>query len=335
MTRSAQPTRVLLTVAHAAGFNASMYRPILRHLDEYLAARKNLSLTIVAPSFYGHGVNQSASIRPEDARDWPHLCRRDILLAWQGLRQSSEPVALSEQVQSWQHEAGNSQIDRSFIHAVDPDQLLMACRATREQLQHDYDVMLGFGHSMGGAVLLGLEADLPSTFDQLTLVEPVLFDTNPLTAWFASSSFNPLHRKSKRRRRYFASKQAAMKFFSQRGFRSFHSACLEGFLEEGLIAVEDGVQLACDPSFESNLYRGERNLWPLMSRIQSDVTMVVSTNPMPQVILGSTRQHFQRAVNRIGTARLEELEGSHFVCMEQPKTMAQLIMNSLDRALTN
>eukprot|EP00730_Choanoeca_flexa_P018506 TRINITY_DN8999_c0_g2_i1.p3 TRINITY_DN8999_c0_g2~~TRINITY_DN8999_c0_g2_i1.p3 ORF type:complete len:136 (-),score=3.20 TRINITY_DN8999_c0_g2_i1:2127-2534(-) len=50
---------------------------------------------------------------------------------------------------------------------------------------------------------------------------------------------------------------------------------------------------------------GERNLWPLMSRIQSDVTMVVSTNPMPQVILGSTRQHFQRAVNRIGTARLE------------------------------
>eukprot|EP00045_Choanoeca_perplexa_P008150 m.74764 g.74764 ORF g.74764 m.74764 type:complete len:364 (+) comp14378_c0_seq1:125-1216(+) len=352
--------RVLLTLTHAAGFNAGIYRPILKQLDT-LNQRSSLKLHIdcVAPSFYGHGVNQYANLQPTDARAWPQLCHRDVLDAWNHHHPTCEPHPLAQQELSHLHKRSIIDLQlRTFNSKISKAELQQRHAATLAILRKRYDIIIGCGHSMGGATLLGMELMQPDTFDQLLLIEPVLFNTNLITSQIASSPLNPLFRKSRARRTRFASKQDALETYQQRGFRRFDPDSLRGYTDEGLIEHDGSATLACQPEFEANLYRGDNNLWPQLDRCKAQTTIIVATHPMPQAILGTTLQHFDRAAARMMAGQVkvcscgllcilhlwchrvqllhadwfdvvQEVKGSHFVVMERPGLIANELHDML------
>eukprot|EP00045_Choanoeca_perplexa_P008151 m.74773 g.74773 ORF g.74773 m.74773 type:complete len:54 (+) comp14378_c0_seq3:129-290(+) len=50
---------------------------------------------------------------------------------------------------------------------------------------------------------------------------------------------------------------------------------------------------------------------------------------MPQAILGTTLQHFDRAAARMMAGQVKEVKGSHFVVMERPGLIANELHDML------
>lgn len=152
----------------------------------------------------------------------------------------------------------------------------------------DGDGLVGFGHSMGGAALLMAAHREPHLFRALVLFEPIAFP--PLTFPSEAGGFDPdespMVQAARRRRRGFASYQAAIdNYRSKRPMNDFDPRALDEYVYGGLRPVDpddpDGpVELACDPQLEAATFANGRfnGLWPLLASI-STPTLVIGGPP--------------------------------------------------------
>ena len=111
----------------------------------------------------------------------------------------------------------------------------------------------GFGHSSGGAALLGAEARRPGTFAALWCYEPIVWPevTDELVA-----SRRPLINGALRRRDLFASREEAYDNFSSKPpFESLDAAALRAYVACGFGPDPQGVRLKCPPFVEAAIYR--------------------------------------------------------------------------------
>ncbi|HEX2046240.1 MAG TPA: alpha/beta hydrolase [Acidimicrobiales bacterium] len=111
----------------------------------------------------------------------------------------------------------------------------------------------GFGHSSGGAALLGAEARRPGTFVALWCFEPIVWPeiTEELVA-----SRRPLISGALKRRDQFASREEAYENFSSKPpLESLDAKALRAYVDCGFAPAKDGVRLKCPPFVEASIYR--------------------------------------------------------------------------------
>lgn len=112
--------------------------------------------------------------------------------------------------------------------------------------------VLGFGHSMGGACLMGAELRAPGTLRSAYLYEPIIvpedFDAQP--------GGNPLADSARRRRPGFASRLDALARYAGRPpLGAFRADALAAYVEHGFADAPDGsVVLKCEPEREAAVF---------------------------------------------------------------------------------
>jgi pimeloyl-ACP methyl ester carboxylesterase len=302
---TSQPPCVRVVLTHAAGFCKEVWGPVLvdmaRILGEVTTHRTNqrvatttavatgttcahssptmtdhhplppLAVEWLALDFSGHGA--SCSPPPEPARwDDYHVQETvDVMVdaGWKGASATSTP--LSDDV----------------MHTTHPN------------------VVIGVGHSMGGAVLTTLELSskhsrLGGTLNHVIAVEPPLFTRG--LAWVAKAvsnlGVNPLANAAARRRRIWPDRQAvrqhvATRSPSNRWDPHTIDAWVSSGFREGVGAAAGRVVLCCTPETEARLL-----MWPgtplsELSSLQT-TTPINARNNAPPSTQGHTTSRGQK-----------------------------------------
>jgi pimeloyl-ACP methyl ester carboxylesterase len=179
--------------------------------------------------------------------------------------------------------------------------------------------LIGVGHSMGGAALLMVEIKAPGTFAELLLVEPIVFP--PPFGRFES----PLAALAEKRRNQFASREEARANFAGKApFSAWDPLALDGYIECGLVETGEGIELACRPEDEAEIYRAatQHGAWDLLGDVEVPVHVVAGefseTHP-PEFV--------RSFASRVPDCEVEIVPGTgHFLPMELPGSMSKRIV---------
>jgi pimeloyl-ACP methyl ester carboxylesterase len=185
-------------------------------------------------------------------------------------------------------------------------------------------ISIGVGHSMGGATLAMLELTRPGTFDAIVAVEPILLaPPSRRTAY-------PLADVVRRRRRSFPTREKAHANFSRKApFSRWHPDALAGYMSDGLRDTTDGVELACLPEFEAEVYdtAGGHGVFALIGALAIPFV----------VIVGDSSDTYDLAwgaelCDAMPKGRLCAVPGgSHFIPMESPEIVVAEVLAVADR----
>lgn len=178
--------------------------------------------------------------------------------------------------------------------------------------------LLAFGHSMGGACLMGAELRATGTLRAAFLFEPIIvplaFDDVP--------GGNPLAIAARRRRPGFASRQEALaRYASRPPLGTFRADALSAYVEHGFADADDGtVVLKCSPESEAAVFEASGK--PLISEMGAvDAPVVVACGGRDQ---GSGPAAFAPAVaDALPDATLVRYAHlGHFGPFQDPETIA-------------
>lgn len=193
----------------------------------------------------------------------------------------------------------------------------------------------GFGHSMGGALLLDVAARAAGRFDQLVLFEPIVIPPSLPNAQQTADEVDhsPLAVAARRRRRTFPSVTAAIEHYAAKApMDAFTPACLAAYAEHGFGPVDtddpDGaVELRCDPDLEADTFLAgtTTRTFDLLADVHVPVVVIAGRNdrPGPADLAGPVADALSsgRFVHR------PDLD--HFGPFVQPATVTELALAAL------
>lgn len=189
------------------------------------------------------------------------------------------------------------------------------------------------GHSMGGYVCLLAASKRPGIAASVVLLD------SPLIAGWVAHSLRALKatrlidrlgpgRISKTRRMHWPSRADAHRHFaSKRAFARWHPQVLADYIAGGMEeAPGGGVQLRFRRDVETRYYR----------TVPHDLAAVLRRHPLrcPVSYIGGTqsaemRQTGLHATLALAGPRVQWVEGSHLVPMEQPQAVAQAVLRAI------
>ena len=145
--------------------------------------------------------------------------------------------------------------------------------------------LVGFGWSMGGAVLASAEVRRRHTFEHVLMYEPPLFTRSlaALAKLLSALGLNVMANSAAKRRRVWPSLADARSHLLRRSGKSFAPAAIDAWVEGagfrphtggvdsvagGVDSVAGAVELSCDPKYEARAYS-----WP--SLLKGPLVLVV------------------------------------------------------------
>lgn len=206
----------------------------------------------------------------------------------------------------------------------------LALAAWREAGQPVFgnQVLYGAGHSFGGITTLMMSQQQPQLFNQLLLLDPILFQRRMLLPMRLLDSlglyrFNPYARRALKRRSEWPSEEEALAGLSNRGmFRNWHPDALDAYVKHAMHLGERGQwALKCPPQREAELFSSyAKGLWPYLRELSvpTQVWMGEDTYPF-------ARQAAQRWAGLTDAMQLHWVPGKHCFMQEDPKGTADNI----------
>ena len=176
-------------------------------------------------------------------------------------------------------------------------------------------LVLGVGHSMGGATMVMVDMMRPGLISSMVLIEPVIIPPH-----FRTTEDHPLAMMAAARRPTFPSRQAAAASYRSKPlFRRWHEDAFSGYLEGGLVPHADGVALACRPEVEAAVFAAstETGLFERLDELTPPIRLLMSDYP------GELQAVMNALEGRLPNATTSFLMGeSHMVVMERPDLVA-------------
>ena len=183
-------------------------------------------------------------------------------------------------------------------------------------------VVVGVGHSMGGATMVMAEMLRSGILAGMVLVEPVIAPPP-----YGRRSDHALAVRAARRRPTFPSREAVIASYRSKPlFRRWHPDAFAGYVEGALRAHPDGVALACPPEVESAVFAAstETRIFDRLDELRAPIRLVLSDHP------GELAEAMEVLEGALPNARTSYLTGqSHMVVMERPDLVASEIADFL------
>jgi len=207
-----------------------------------------------------------------------------------------------------------------------------------EQLVDTLDLfrVIGVGHSIGGHLIARAAAARMPRFEQLLLIDPVVMPREVYTERFGqTASIDPGETPVSRRKNVWQSAEQMYQRFRERPpFDRWQDQVLRDYCAYALREApgESAYQLACDPLHESAIYlsqRGNEVIYDLLPRLALPVTLL-RARPGTKPFDFSASPTWPGLVDELPNAREFYLpEMSHFIPMEDPDLVAQMISDML------
>lgn len=190
--------------------------------------------------------------------------------------------------------------------------------------------VFAIGHSMGGHVAARAAVLAPDKFARLLLVDPVMMA--PETYAVGTSAGSPTdHPVARRRNSWESAEQMAAHFAKREPYAHWRPEVLRDYCRYGLVpaANGEGLELACPPVLEASAYMGswQNNPYGWIGEIACPTTILRARNAERQGAMDfSVSPTAPDLATHIAGARdMHWNELSHFIPMEEPGRLAQLI----------
>lgn len=195
--------------------------------------------------------------------------------------------------------------------------------------------VVGIGHSMGGTIVFLAANKRPELFDDIILLEPVLWGAGRRLIVRSMKKIglgnvgNPAVR-TLRRRNNFTSLDEARHYFSERRlFNKMDKSCFEEYMSHGLISDENGVKLAIPPSLESAIFECQLLRFPKEAyKAKGTIIHAMSSN----TLLPTDVRWLKRSLLSFSFC---EVKGGHMFPVEKPVETARLINRILKNSKRN
>ncbi len=188
------------------------------------------------------------------------------------------------------------------------------------------------GHSMGGHASVAAAAQMPVLFSKLLLIDPVILEPGFYGMWDESVLQGEPQHPAARRRSEFSSRDEMYDRYRERlPFSLFTEQAMRDYCHYGLIESDEGVRLACPPSFEARIYDSvcsNQNILAQAKEVDIPVTVARSLQPKKPEDLMDFRYSptWKQLADQFPQGRDRLLEHlTHFMPMQDPQTVAQLI----------
>ncbi len=186
--------------------------------------------------------------------------------------------------------------------------------------------LIGFGHSMGGALLLMAAHRAPRLFGLLVLFEPIVYP--PVDPAAEPPPPGPLPAGARRRRRTFPSIEEAVAHYGSRPpLDAFDPEALDAYVRYGFTPDDEGVRLKCEPQHEAATFEQGRihRTWDLLADIQTPV--VVASGRIEDA---SPAEIAEAIAERLPLGRYVAMpELDHFGPFTHPALVADLVATSV------
>ncbi len=192
--------------------------------------------------------------------------------------------------------------------------------------------VIGMGHSMGGTISSIAAMKRPDLFEQLVLIDPVIFPKkyNLLTKFFPNSFLKrmiPIAKASSKRRDQWDNKQAVFDSWrKKRVFKRFADSVLNDFIDAAIVpSKKGGVTLAYTKAWETQVYLTAPYIFSDLVKIQKPLTVIKAehTNVITDDLWIEWQQKQPKAT------LIEYKDAGHLVPMEYPIALAETIMKQI------
>ena len=231
---------------------------------------------------------------------------------------------------------GESEAGEQFLGwNANADHALEYIDAHREQWG---DVpLLGLGHSFGGVLTLLSASPERNPFEQIVLLDPVIFPPLLLTVMQLLQSIglgrsNATATRALNRKSHWSDREAARQNLMGRGiFRNWSEAAFNAYLHDAI--GEDvelgGVSLKCPPNIEAAIFSTlPRGLWKSIRHLDIPATIVVAEESYPFVAKSA-----RKASRMNPLVTMEFSAGGHCYMQEQPERAAEQIIQQFQPIL--
>lgn len=191
--------------------------------------------------------------------------------------------------------------------------------------------IVGIGHSMGGYCVAHLAGLMPGRFARLLLVDPVILppDVYDPHATLSDPADHPVAR---RRNRWDSPQAMIAAFAARQPYAQWQPRALADYCTYGLNPVGDGsgFELGCPPILEASAYLGApfNDAASMIAKVDRPVTVLrarVAERAGPMDF--STSPTWPDLAASMADARdMHWSDVSHFIPMEQPERLAELIL---------
>ena len=182
---------------------------------------------------------------------------------------------------------------------------------------------IGAGHSMGGHALALAAAMVPNAFRSLLLLDPVILSESSYGKAQECLDF------VLRRRNYWrSSEEMYQRFVDRPPFRTWDRAVLRDYCEYAL----NGSELACPPAVEASIYANsaaaDADIHAELCNIQAAVRVVRSGKAYSYGLFEGSPTDPGLAAHVVRGTDMVLKDLSHFIPMEAPNLVAELILDS-------
>jgi len=204
-----------------------------------------------------------------------------------------------------------------------------------EQLEIKFS--LAAGHSMGGYCLSQIAAQIPYSFAQLMLIDPVIMEPNYYANNVAPESLDASdHPMAKRRANWTSPQELFDRLKSHPSYTIWQEDVLMDYCEHGLLPVADrkSYELACPPKLEASVYMGSfcDNPYPALTKIDCPVTILRAPGGKSGDKIDFTKSPTVPDLvdSFVDGQDIYLSELTHFMPMQDPKKIAKILAGLLD-----
>lgn len=182
--------------------------------------------------------------------------------------------------------------------------------------------VVGFGHSMGGALLVEAQRRRPGVLRGAWLFEPIV--TPPRDEWAATES--PLSISARRRRRDFPSRDEALRRYAARSpLGVLRADCLAAYVTEGFRDTDEGVTLKCSPEWEATTFEATGTV-VVGDLVDLDLPAVIARGERDDTTVGPAAMALAVADTLPGAVLQRFDHVGHFGPLQDPDTVAEAII---------
>lgn len=228
---------------------------------------------------------------------------------------------------------GDSDHGGGFIGWNESAELAVEIARTKLPQLYGNAPVYGVGHSFGGILSLLMSQRQPTLFNELVLLDPILFLPSMIIpmrglSWLHLYSLNPYAKRARRRRSTWPTRDQALAGLHQRGmFKGWHDEALQAYVDHAMHEGESGQwELKCLPEREAEIFSSyARGLWPYITRqlhVPTHVFGGLQTYPF-------VRKSLEKWQQRNDKVQLSWCPGGHCFMLEAPQETAAAIINVL------